>query len=390
MRLDRLKLHLNSPWQPCLVAMIANLALVLTRLAVRGNDPSIFVTAGDFFVDRQSAPASLSILNDSFGYDGQFYYRLALDPLTSEHTAFGITLDAPEVRQQRITYPIVVAILSFGRAGLVPIMLIAVNLLALGAIGYLGGLWVKSIGQSALWGVVFPLYTGFQFSLARDLTEILAIGLLLTSLYLARLARSRAATGLLVLAVLTRETTVAVALAAAMIYFFGLITKKKAMVEFKWYYFAIPIAVYAAWQLTLYSRWGALPITVSSQFNVGRPFIGLVQFGLKGLGVGTPFNLRGFGELGLVLSMFFLPALAWRTSTARPYEKLAWLLLALLAVNFASGVTDEDISLLRVLADLFLFSAIVVFNSPSKIRWLFGGFSVVMWIVSFQYAVNLY
>ena len=35
------------------------------------------------------------------GYDGQFYYSLALDPLTSKWEAFGIRFDAPLLRQQR-------------------------------------------------------------------------------------------------------------------------------------------------------------------------------------------------------------------------------------------------------------------------------------------------
>ena len=38
----------------------------------------------------------------SDGYDGQFVYRLALDPFTHAVTAHGITLDNPAYRQQRI------------------------------------------------------------------------------------------------------------------------------------------------------------------------------------------------------------------------------------------------------------------------------------------------
>ncbi len=98
--------RLNSPLFTGVITLIAYLAFLLTRLSLHGGDPSFFVTAGAFFVDRQSAPASLSILNGSHGYDGQFYYRLALDPFPAQRTNFGITLDVPAYRQQRILYPI--------------------------------------------------------------------------------------------------------------------------------------------------------------------------------------------------------------------------------------------------------------------------------------------
>src|SRR3984893_1910126 len=60
------------------------------------------------------------------GYDGQFYYQIARDPL---HAA--PFLDKPAYRYQRIVYPLLVAILSVGQAKLIPYMLLLVNFVSI-------------------------------------------------------------------------------------------------------------------------------------------------------------------------------------------------------------------------------------------------------------------
>ena len=47
------------------------------------------------------ASADLPVHTGTNGYDGQFYYRLALNSLSHQVTAFHITLDNPPYRQQR-------------------------------------------------------------------------------------------------------------------------------------------------------------------------------------------------------------------------------------------------------------------------------------------------
>ncbi len=64
----------------------------------------LFIVAGSPTCDFSKIP--IPVLDyKTGGYDGQYYFRLALDPLASQQTAFGITLDHPAYRQQRILYP---------------------------------------------------------------------------------------------------------------------------------------------------------------------------------------------------------------------------------------------------------------------------------------------
>lgn len=95
-------------------AMIAYAAFIAVRLAAHSWDVSYFVTAGDEMTNPKDAPKDLYIARDSPGHDGQFYYRLALDPITNKVMDYGVTLDLPAYRHQRILYPGVTNLSSLG------------------------------------------------------------------------------------------------------------------------------------------------------------------------------------------------------------------------------------------------------------------------------------
>lgn len=123
------------------------------------------------------APSDLVVVRGN-GYDGQFYYRLALDPADLARRAFGIELDSAS-RLGRIGYPALAWLLSGGgRPFLVPAALVLANLIGLGILGWSGARVALDSGRHALWGLVAPAYWGYLWSLGRDLTEILAAALL--------------------------------------------------------------------------------------------------------------------------------------------------------------------------------------------------------------------
>jgi hypothetical protein len=70
--------------------------------------------AGDQFVRVAAAPAGLPVTHGP-GYDGQFFYRLSMRPWTQQRTEFGITLDEPAYRHQRIVYPLVSFVVARGQ-----------------------------------------------------------------------------------------------------------------------------------------------------------------------------------------------------------------------------------------------------------------------------------
>src|SRR5882762_8506241 len=115
---------LDSPFLPLLLVAVVTTLFLFGSLQRSDFNASALVTAGDRFCNPALVPRNLIVQNNSDGFDGQFYYRLALDPFTSKRTDFGITLDMPALRHQRILYPLLARILSLGYDSLIPTMMI--------------------------------------------------------------------------------------------------------------------------------------------------------------------------------------------------------------------------------------------------------------------------
>ncbi|HEY0932219.1 MAG TPA: hypothetical protein VGD91_00625, partial [Trebonia sp.] len=139
------------------------------------------------------------------GYDGQFYYRFALDPFDWHPTASGITIDHP-YRYTRIGYSVVAWLLSGGGQGpVLPLVLVLVNLASVAAMAWLGGLLARDSGRHALWGLLFAVYFGLVISVGRDTSEPLADACLLGGLLTYRRRRYGLAAVLIGYAVFTNE-----------------------------------------------------------------------------------------------------------------------------------------------------------------------------------------
>ena len=102
-----------------IVALCYSIALVPSLRRVHW-DTSVFIVAGDRFVDSSKLDAPIIVRKHSDGYDGEFYYRLAVEPWPSASAAHGVTFDAAPWRAQRILYPVLAWAVSFGNAAPVP------------------------------------------------------------------------------------------------------------------------------------------------------------------------------------------------------------------------------------------------------------------------------
>ncbi|MGH2594133.1 MAG: hypothetical protein ACRDGG_11540 [Anaerolineae bacterium] len=143
------------------------IAFVALSLSVRDWDARSFALIGKRF--EQSDPTG------NRGYDGQFAYYIAIDPIGAART-----MDAAAYRYLRIVYPALGWLLSLGgQAALVPWMLIAVNVIALGAIASLLGDLLEWHAASRWYALVAPLTAGMLFALRADLNEPLALALAL-------------------------------------------------------------------------------------------------------------------------------------------------------------------------------------------------------------------
>src|SRR5215472_3325446 len=206
----------DSPLVTALVALAGYVCFVALRwwIAANGNITK-FVRAELPFAHPGRVPAGLYVFGSN-GYDGQFYYRLALDPANLHRTAFGITLDHP-YRLERIGYPALAWLVSLGHHRLTPVALVLVNVLALAAIGLLGGMLAAESGRHAVWGLLLAGYFGFFKAAGCDLTEPVAAACLLGGI-LAYRRRHPAVAGLLFgYGALTRETVIIVPLAIMLV-----------------------------------------------------------------------------------------------------------------------------------------------------------------------------
>jgi len=172
----------------CLFTLLIGLDMLINH-----HTPLYYVHIGPRFVLHDPhAPA---------GYDGQFYYQIARDPL---HAA--PFLDQPAYRYQRIVYPLLVAALSVGQAGLIPYVLLLVNFVSI-VLGteLVARLLIKK-NLSPWYSLAFGLYFGQTASFLCDLTEPLTYFLVCLGLLLLFQKRPTLAALLWGLAVLSRET----------------------------------------------------------------------------------------------------------------------------------------------------------------------------------------
>ncbi len=207
---------------------------------------SRFILVGRHFATPSQLPHGMPVAK-TYGYDGQFFYRLALNPLNFHHTAYGITMDRP-YRYMRIGYPALTWLVSLGQHFLVPVMLVAVNIAAIGALGYLGALFAVEGGRHALAGLLMPGYFGLITSLSRDTAEPLAAVLLLAGLLAVRGRRPVLAAALLAYGALTRETVMVAVAAIAIMRVIGMLRgrTRPGREDLAW---AVPAVAFAAWQV---------------------------------------------------------------------------------------------------------------------------------------------
>ncbi|HEY7849309.1 MAG TPA: hypothetical protein VIC27_04545 [Ktedonobacterales bacterium] len=165
---------------------------------------------------RQSHASSVITIDPRYhyypngiGYDGQYFYYLALDPLKAH-----FYMDWPAYRYTRILYPLAARLLAFGQPALIPYTLLLLNWLAIGGGTLLVACWLKRRRLSPWLALLYGFYPGLFLALQHDLSEPLAYALVALGVYFVdfgpglggrrRMLMAGLAFGL---AALTRETT---------------------------------------------------------------------------------------------------------------------------------------------------------------------------------------
>jgi hypothetical protein len=198
--------------RPAATAAVAGavvVAFVLLRLLF-ATSLGGFVVASDDFVNPGGTPDALPVVTDTGGYDGQFVYRLAVDPWTALAVEHGVELDNPAYRQQRIATPVLAWTLGLLPGVAIPLALVLVNAAALVVAAWYASRLAAGVGRHPAWGLVLAFPACMPISLGRDLTEPVAWAGVLAGIWYARNRRWPAAAVALTVAVLARETSLVV------------------------------------------------------------------------------------------------------------------------------------------------------------------------------------
>jgi hypothetical protein len=345
-----------------LVAVVGGLVIVL-RLASNDGDASRFAQAATGWVDPALTPSNLHVRTDGQSYDGEFFFRLGLDPLSDERTAHGITLDNPAYRQQRVGYPAAAWVLSGGQVRWLPDALIGVNLLALvvlaaAAVGLAG-----DMGRRAYWGLAIALVPGTAVALTRDTAEVMAAALLVAGLLAIRRDRPALAAVALAAAAVTRETTLVVP--AAIVVDALLVWRQERRVPWRRTVPAlVALSLCGLWQVFLWQRWHRLPVLAGSA--AGAPIGGFVRAAVDTIRGGTLQN--AFDLLGMIVSVALLVGvvLSVRRSSALRHEKIAAIGACWVAISLNRTSWFGHLGYERALVELGVLGAIVLLGGSAK------------------------
>ena len=360
------------------VVGIVSLLFVVTRLACNDFDPSRFVWAGVGNSNPARVPAGLYVHRDSGGFDGQFYYRLALGPLTDKVTDHGITLDIPSYRQQRILYPVVVwAATAGGRPRLLPWTLIAVNFAAALALAYSAARLAWLSGRSALWGIPLALAPGCAVALARDTTELVAAACAMAALLLIRNRRPVPAALVMSAAVLTRETALLVPLGVLAAGAVRLLRRQRPDIGLMGAAL-VPTAIFVGWQMFLRARWGVLPM-FSGAGAAGSPVIGFVRTAVHDVRAGTAEKVFDLG--GMLFLVLFVGAAAWVVvrSKAPDHERWAFVGAAVVLILLNPVQWDSHLGYFRAATEASLFGGLVLLGTRERLASAAMAVSALAW-----------
>ncbi len=368
---------------PGVITFLGWLAFALARWQIwaRGH-LSLFIMAGHVYTHRAQLPRGL-LLVPAAGYDGQFYYRLALDPANWHATAFGITMDQ-SYRYTRIGYPLLAWIFSLGQHQLVPVVLVALNLLAVAAMALLGGMFARESGRHALWGLAFAAYFGLVISVGRDTAEPLAEACMLGGL----LAYRRASTPMYLLATvlftygaITRETILLAPAAIAVTRLVAMARRRATpgLADLTW---VVPAAAYGMLEVAVhFVVKGEFPLLANGGRNLTMPFTALVD-ALKY--DAAHINTAHLSPIDIslleyaALAIFILAGLAVLFVTAAPvHERLAFVFFVLQLGLLSSQIWTSTFGDGRSLIEPYLMALVLLVATPRRyLNWPYLGMIV--------------
>lgn len=372
--------RLNRPAANGLIAFVCAGAIVFGRWRTFARENiSAFILIGRHFVTQPTQlPPGLKLQPD-IGYDGQFYYRLALDPANLHNTAFGITVDTP-YRFIRDGYPFLAWLLSAGQHHLVPETLVVVNVIAIAAIAVVGGIFARDSGRHALWGLLLAGFYGLVTTLSRDTAEAVASAFLLAGLLMLRARRSARpeaeprsrpvlAGFLLGYGALSRETVIIAPVAYAIVRIVGITARKyrPGRADFGW---IIAAVMFGGWQVIVYAATGQWALLADGGANAGAPFaapLHAIRWNFTHLDTVTVNSVDEWALEFVLFAFVVIAAFASLRSTRAPvYERIAFIIyifeICLVAPTTWNSLTAD----MRSFIEVWLLGILILFGNRRR------------------------
>ncbi|MDO8497085.1 MAG: hypothetical protein Q7S61_00880 [bacterium] len=368
----RLSDKLNKPFIPVCITLILYIFFLVFLLQYKNKDITSLITAGSQFTNKKELISRIDILSDSSGYDGQFFYRLALNPFTQKQKEYGILLDTPFYRQQRLLYPLMASLISLGNPLVIPYAMVIVNIIFLCILALYGCLYAQRRKKHALWGLVFSLYAGFLFTLSRDLAEIISSGFFLAGLFYFDSKKFKLASLLFSLAVLTKETAMILPLSICMV---GIWERsiKKIVVGI------LPVVTYFIWHGWLIYNWKE-NTTFGVQSNMDIPFRG-IWLSIKIMPQQSIYLQNTyFLELLFLFSISLLSFIYILRRKINLYLITILILYSLLLVSLSLNVWREDYGFMRAFSEMFIVIFFILMRFKTKAVIVAGLISISLWI----------
>lgn len=224
------------------------------------------------------------------GYDGQFYYQIARNPLQAYQY-----MDNASFREQHIFYPLVVGVLSFGQVALIPIMLLLVNIVSVVLTVELIARLLVKYSYSPWFSLAIGLYFGQTAGTLFDTAEPFTYFLVCLGVWFV-LEKVQYVPAAIVMGLATLSREIALLFPLGYAGFFFLTRKWRACAQFI-LFGVVPLIV---WLVCLRFIFGQSGLTFTQPFE-HIPFAGIFAH----------YNgMAGIKKFALLILLMFIPTLA--------------------------------------------------------------------------------
>lgn len=278
-------LRIKRFFSPAFICFLFYIVYIAITLADHSWNPMALVRVGGHFDPR--------VGGQEMGYDGQFGYQIALDPLQGWQY-----VDIPAYRYQRILYPLLARAVSFGQAEIIPWAMLIINIIAAVMSVWLLGKILRNNGYSPWFALSYGLFIGTLMSIRLNLNEPLAYLLAILGMYLIEKSRMKWAILAFAMASLTKEIIILFPLAFGLEYLFKKRMKSAAAMVLA----IIPLGLWKTILFFWLHDWG-----LNSGGAMATPFEWLPYAGWWKLAM---INFSGFLQISLViLPLVILPSI---------------------------------------------------------------------------------